>query len=87
MKATLDVVDIPVTVKHRIGIDRVERYDFVRDFVGTVADAGCSVFIVHAQCLAARAGAPRPRFSCATSYCAPAQAGFPQLSIKHQRQT
>jgi tRNA-dihydrouridine synthase A len=49
VKAMLDVVDIPVTVKHRIGIDRVERYDFVRDFVGTVADAGCRVFIVHAR--------------------------------------
>ena len=34
----------PVTVKHRIGIDRVESYDFVRDFVGTVAEpaAACS---------------------------------------------
>jgi tRNA-dihydrouridine synthase A len=41
--------DLPVTVKHRIGIDRVESYDFVRDFVGTVAEAGCSVFIVHAR--------------------------------------
>jgi tRNA-dihydrouridine synthase A len=38
-----------VTVKHRIGIDRIERYDFVRDFVGTVAEAGCTVFIVHAR--------------------------------------
>jgi tRNA-dihydrouridine synthase A len=41
--------DLPVTVKHRIGIDRIERYEFVRDFVGTVAEAGCSVFIVHAR--------------------------------------
>ncbi|CAN5302152.1 tRNA dihydrouridine(20/20a) synthase DusA [soil metagenome] len=40
---------IPVTVKHRIGIDRTESYEFVRDFVGTVAAAGCSVFIVHAR--------------------------------------
>lgn len=40
---------IPVTVKHRIGIDRVESYDFVRDFVGTVAEGGCEVFIVHAR--------------------------------------
>jgi tRNA-dihydrouridine synthase A len=39
----------PVTVKHRIGIDRVESYDFVRDFVGTVAEAGCTVFVVHAR--------------------------------------
>jgi len=49
VKAMRDAVDIPVTVKHRIGIDRVESYDFVRDFVGTVAEAGCSVFIVHAR--------------------------------------
>jgi len=40
---------IPVTVKHRIGIDRIESYDFVRDFVGIVAEAGCGVFIVHAR--------------------------------------
>ena len=45
----VDVVSVPVTVKHRIGIDRTESYDFVRDFVGTVADAGCTVFIVHAR--------------------------------------
>ncbi len=40
---------LAVTVKHRIGIDRSESYGFVRDFVGTVAQAGCSVFIVHAR--------------------------------------
>ncbi|CAN5802330.1 tRNA dihydrouridine(20/20a) synthase DusA [soil metagenome] len=40
---------IPVTVKHRIGIDKTESYEFVRDFVGTVAAAGCGVFIVHAR--------------------------------------
>ncbi|MDO5288217.1 MAG: tRNA dihydrouridine(20/20a) synthase DusA [Pseudomonadota bacterium] len=49
VKAMCDVVDVPVTVKHRIGIDREESYAFVRDFVGTVADAGCRVFIVHAR--------------------------------------
>lgn len=49
VKAMVDVVSVPVTVKHRIGIDRVESYGFVRDFVGTVAEAGCSVFIVHAR--------------------------------------
>ncbi len=49
VKAMVDVVDVPVTVKHRIGIDKIDSYDFVRDFVGTVADAGCSVFIVHAR--------------------------------------
>ncbi len=51
VKAMLDAVGdaIPVTVKHRIGIDRVEHYEFVRDFVGEVARAGCQVFIVHAR--------------------------------------
>lgn len=51
VKAMLDAVDgrIPVTVKHRIGIDRVEHYEFVRDFVGQVSRAGCKVFIVHAR--------------------------------------
>jgi tRNA-dihydrouridine synthase A len=37
VKAMVDVVDVPVTVKHRIGIDKDESYAFVRDFVGTVA--------------------------------------------------
>jgi tRNA-dihydrouridine synthase A len=40
---------LPVTVKHRIGIDRTESYAFARDFIGTVAEGGCSVFIVHAR--------------------------------------
>lgn len=49
VKAMVDVVDIPVTVKHRIGIDKIESYAFVRDFVGAVSEAGCKVFIVHAR--------------------------------------
>ena len=50
VKAMREAVALPVTVKHRIGIDRLESYDFVRDFVGTVAAAGgCEVFIVHAR--------------------------------------
>jgi tRNA-dihydrouridine synthase A len=49
VKAMVDAVQIPVTVKHRIGIDKTESYAFVRDFVGTVAEGGCSVFIVHAR--------------------------------------
>ncbi len=49
VKAMRDAVSIPVTVKHRIGIDKIESYDFVRDFVGQIADAGCEVFIVHAR--------------------------------------
>ena len=50
VKAMVDAVDhVPVTVKHRIGIDKTESYEFVRDFVGTVSEAGCTTFIVHAR--------------------------------------
>jgi tRNA-dihydrouridine synthase A len=49
VKAMLDAVALPVTVKHRIGIDRKESYGFARDFIGTVAQAGCRVFVVHAR--------------------------------------
>ncbi|CAG9255820.1 MULTISPECIES: tRNA dihydrouridine(20/20a) synthase DusA [Paraburkholderia] len=49
VKAMRDAVSVPVTVKHRIGVDDVEDYAFVRDFVGTIAEAGCEVFIVHAR--------------------------------------
>ena len=47
--AMRDAVALPVTVKHRIGLDAGQDYGFVRDFVGTVAAAGCEVFIVHAR--------------------------------------
>lgn len=49
VKAMRDAVSIDVTIKHRIGIDQSESYDFVRDFVGTIAQAGCRTFIVHAR--------------------------------------
>ena len=49
VKAIQDAVTIPVTVKHRIGIDRRDDYGFVRDFVGSLYVAGCRVFIVHAR--------------------------------------
>jgi tRNA-dihydrouridine synthase A len=42
-------VSIPVTVKHRIGIDRIETYDFVHAFVESVSRSGCRTFIVHAR--------------------------------------
>ena len=49
VKAISDVVSVPVTVKHRIGIDKNESYAFVRDFLGAVSQAGCNTFIVHAR--------------------------------------
>ena len=44
-----EVTDVPVTVKSRIGIDDRDDYGFLADFVGTVAQAGCTKFIVHAR--------------------------------------
>jgi len=49
VKAMQDAVDVPVTVKHRLGLDYDESYGFVRDFVGHLYEAGCRVFIVHAR--------------------------------------
>lgn len=49
IKAMQDAVDVPVTVKHRLGLDYDNSYAFVRDFVGRIYDTGCRVFIVHAR--------------------------------------
>ena len=49
VKAMRDAVSIPITVKHRLGIDAIESYEFVGDFVSTLADAGCETFFVHAR--------------------------------------
>jgi tRNA-dihydrouridine synthase A len=53
LDAVKDPIKTPITVKHRIGINKTEdtpeSYGFVRDFVGKVADAGCQTFIVHAR--------------------------------------
>lgn len=42
-------VDIPVTVKTRLGIDKQDSYEFLTDFIGKVSSAGCDVFILHAR--------------------------------------
>ena len=49
MAAMRDAVDLPVTVKHRIGVDDFDSYEFLCDFVGTVAETGCQTFLVHAR--------------------------------------
>ncbi|MGB2002877.1 MAG: tRNA dihydrouridine(20/20a) synthase DusA [Porticoccaceae bacterium] len=47
--AMQDAVDLPVTVKHRIGVDDFDSYEFLCDFVETVAATGCNTFLVHAR--------------------------------------
>jgi len=49
VKAMQDAVSIPVTVKHRIGINGRDSYAELCDFIGTVAAAGCKSFTVHAR--------------------------------------
>ena len=44
-----NAVSIPVTVKHRIGIDDMHSYEEMLHFVDTVAATGCTHFIVHAR--------------------------------------
>lgn len=44
-----NAVNIPITVKSRIGIDDQDSYEFLHDFVNTVASAGCEHFIIHAR--------------------------------------
>jgi len=41
--------NIPITVKTRLGIDELDSYEFLTDFISQVADAGCDIFILHAR--------------------------------------
>jgi tRNA-dihydrouridine synthase A len=47
--AMSEAVRLPVTVKHRIGIDDMDSYDQLTRFIETVSAAGCNTFIVHAR--------------------------------------
>lgn len=47
--AMRDACDLPVTVKHRIGIDDMQHYENMLAFIDPVAKAGCGTFIVHAR--------------------------------------
>ncbi|UTF61866.1 tRNA dihydrouridine(20/20a) synthase DusA [Gilvimarinus sp. DA14] len=49
MSAMIERVKIPVTIKHRIGIDDMDDYDGLIKFVDTVAQSGCNTFIIHAR--------------------------------------
>ncbi len=40
---------LPVTVKHRLGIDDLDSYEHLTHFVRTISGAGCDTFIVHAR--------------------------------------
>lgn len=47
--AMIQAVELPVTVKTRIGVDDQDSFEFLQRFVTAVADAGCKTFIIHAR--------------------------------------
>ncbi|WP_268927830.1 tRNA dihydrouridine(20/20a) synthase DusA [Neptunomonas japonica] len=49
MSAMQEAVDIPVTIKHRLGIDNLDSDELLHHFVDTVKTSGCNTFIVHAR--------------------------------------
>ena len=49
VEAMRAAVDVPVTVKTRLGVDDRDSYEFLSEFVRTLADAGCETVIVHAR--------------------------------------
>ncbi len=49
ISALLDTSKLPISVKHRIGVDDFDSYDFLCDFVETVSNTGCKTFLIHAR--------------------------------------
>lgn len=49
VEAMIKAVNIPVTIKCRIGIDEHDSYEFLNTFIETVQNAGCETFIIHAR--------------------------------------
>ena len=49
VRAVRDTVDMPLSIKTRIGVDDKDDYRFLYDFVAETSDAGCRVFIIHAR--------------------------------------
>ncbi|MGB4106826.1 MAG: tRNA dihydrouridine(20/20a) synthase DusA [Alphaproteobacteria bacterium] len=49
VEAMNKAVDIPVSVKCRIGIDDEDSFEFLDKFVGEIADRGCKTFVIHAR--------------------------------------
>ena len=49
LSAMRDAVEIPVTVKTRLGVDDHYSYDYFSNFVGELSQSGCDTFIVHAR--------------------------------------
>ena len=49
VSAMIEAVEIPITVKTRLGIDDLDSYEFLHRFVGSISDAGCRTVVIHAR--------------------------------------
>lgn len=49
VRAMARIVDIPITVKTRLGIDNLDSYEFLHEFVGVISNAGCRTVMIHAR--------------------------------------
>ena len=84
VKAMRDAVAIPVTVKHRIGINGRDSYEQLVDFVGTIHEAGCTSFTVHARIAILEGLSPKENRDIPPlryDVVARLKADFPQLEI------
>ena len=82
--AMIDAVDIPVTVKSRIGIDDQDSYAELARFVETVARSGCGTFIIHARKALLSGLSPKQNREVPPlnyDYVARIKADFPDLEI------
>ena len=84
VEAMRRATSLRVTVKHRIGIDGLERYEDMERFVSVVAGAGCESFIVHARIAVLRGLSPKQNRSIPPLRYADVyrlKATFPQLHV------
>jgi tRNA-dihydrouridine synthase A len=84
VRAMRENTSIPVTVKHRTGIDGIEAYDFLARFVEIVAQAGCDTFIVHARNAVLKGLSPKENREVPPlkyQYVYQLKKDFPQLTI------
>lgn len=84
VEAMTRAVNVPVSVKTRVGVDEHDSYEFLTGFINTVAQAGCRMFIVHARKAILRGLSPRQNLNVPPLQHAlvhQLKADFPQLTI------
>ena len=84
VRAMNDAVDLPVTVKTRIGVDDIESYEYLRDFVQQCQHAGCSTLILHARKAWLNGLSPKQNRTVPPlkyDYAYQLKADFPQLEV------